>query len=82
MATKLQTIEAANRGEGCLGKALSGEPVFILRAQDRFAPDVIEAWANKVELARGTTTSKIREARALAHEMRAWQEMNTCKIPD
>jgi hypothetical protein len=82
MTTKAEVIEQANQGQGCLGKAHPSEPVFILRAQDRFAPDLLEAWASKVEIAKGTQTEKARRARALAHEMRAWQVMNTSKVPD
>ena len=67
-----------------------GEPTFTLRAQDRFAPELIEAWANLVERAVSNTVSsaadkskhKVKEARALAHTMRAWQIMNYTKTPD
>ena len=82
MTTKREVIELANEGQGCLGKAGFDEPVFILRAQDRFAPDVIEAWAGKVEMAKGGQTDKSRKARALAHQMRAWQALHSCKVPD
>ena len=84
--TKEETIVAANNGEGCLGKAHAKEPVFVLRAQDKFAPDVIEVWATMV--ARGAAggvgfeTQKVKKARALAHTMRAWQELNSSKVPD
>jgi hypothetical protein len=84
--------EMAAAGKGCLGKAADDEPVFVLRAQDTFAPKVVEAWANAVDAASsaivsGTegvdaTRSKIKEARALAHQMRAWQELHGSKRPD
>lgn len=83
MSTKRETIEAANRGEGCLGKAHPDEPLFILRASDQFAPELIELWAENVEKARdGVSSPKIRQARALAHQMRAWQVLNYTKTPD
>jgi hypothetical protein len=82
MTTKAEALALANEGKGCLGKARPDEPVFILRAQDRFAPDLLESWSHKVELAKGTVTEKSRKARALAHQMRAWQELNSCKVPD
>lgn len=82
MSTKAEVIKEANEGRGCLGKALMDEPVFILRAQDRFAPDLVERWASNVMSAKGAPTEKVRQARALAHRMRAWQELNTSKIPD
>lgn len=82
--------EMAATGRGCLGKAADDEPVFVLRAKDRFAPQLVEEWASKVETATHNTISdeadrsrlKIKEARALAHTMRAWQAMNTSKTPD
>src|ERR1700730_449746 len=49
--------ELAAKGEGCLGKAADDEPVFILRAQDIFAPDLVREWADLislVKLAKGT----------------------------
>ncbi len=84
--------QMAAAGLGCLGRAADDEPVFILRAKDRFAPELVENWAALVERATSATVSgtgtvegsraKIKEARALAHNMRAWQEMNTSKTPD
>jgi len=47
MATKQQTLEAAARGEGCLGRAADDEPVFVLRAHDRIAPAIVRQWAEK-----------------------------------
>lgn len=58
------------------------EPVFILRAQDNMAPSVIEIWADKVDIKRGTSCNKTIEARQLAHEMRVWQERHHKKLPD
>jgi hypothetical protein len=83
MAIKSIELDLANRGMGCLGKAYSDEPVFILRAQDRFAPDVVEVWAAKVEaVGKVGNGDKIKEARALAHQMRAWQALHVSKVPD
>lgn len=71
------------------------DPIFVLRAQDTLAPSVIEIWATRLENTEhelhrksGIAESafqpswKVREARAIAHEMRAWQERNTKKVPD
>lgn len=81
MTTALEELTAANAGKGTLGKAADDEPVFILRAQDEFAPEIVERWALRLETVAGRTP-KVREARALAHKMRAWQEMNGAKVPD
>lgn len=82
MATKKIELELANAGKGCLGKAADDEPVFILRAQDELAPPAVEMWAEGLAVRRGNDDPKVREARALAHMMRAWQQLNHRKVPD
>lgn len=82
MSTKQNEMEMALAGKGCLGRAAADEPVFILRAQDLLAPSAVEGWASRVDQLRGYVTDKTREARALAHQMRAWQEVHTSKVPD
>lgn len=70
--------------------AFPGEPTFELRAQDRFAPEILERWADLVErsvfnsIGENSDASKKKalNARALAHTMRAWQTLNHCKTPD
>ena len=61
----------AARGEGCLGKAHELEPVFILRAQDALAADLVEKWAIWARAA-DCPNDKVNEAFALAEEMRRW----------
>lgn len=75
------------------------EPIFVLRAQDKFAPEIIEAWARALETEEHSAwtskaqvngawgeefvpSEKVRQAKAYAHQMRAWQEMNGRKTPD
>jgi hypothetical protein len=77
MATKKETIEAALRGEGCLGKAADDEPVFVLRAQDCHAADLVEKWAIWASVGVPSIDSeaaghKISEARQIAEQMRRW----------
>jgi len=55
-----------------------GEPVFVLRAQDRLAPDVVDTWADRAEIA-DVRSGKVAEARDCARDMRAWP---TTKTPD
>lgn len=70
--------------------AYHGEPTFEFRAQDKFMPAVLEFWADQVERAVLNTVStdadksrcKAKQARALAHTVRAWQTLNFNKIPD
>lgn len=73
-----------------------GEPVFVLRGQDALAPNAIEAWARSLEAAERQAWTrlnfnrlgdfepsyKVKEARAIAHDMWAWQERNFSKVPD
>lgn len=60
------------------------EPVFILRAQDRFAADLVRIWADLVEAANAAghpdgrgATDKTREARLWAAEMDGWPKKKT-----
>jgi hypothetical protein len=78
MALAGEERQRALRGEGCLGKAHEFEPVFVLRAQDSLAADLVEKWAIHARAA-GTPNDKVNEAFALAEEMRRWPVR---KIPD
>jgi hypothetical protein len=71
MGTAAVEREKAFRGEGCLGKAKPDEPVFILRAQDKLAPLLVEEWALRAQ-GFGCPQEKVDEARALAQAMREW----------
>ena len=92
MGTKAQELEMIARNQGCLGKAADDEPVFVFRAKDELAPDTIEFWAARLEdrtrgILSGTmnvdaSRAKIKEARAVAHNMRAWQALHGSKRPD
>lgn len=70
--------ELAAQGKGCLGKAADDEPVFILRAQDALAADLVELWAIRARAA-NCPVDKVREAAELSEEMRRWP---TTKYPD
>lgn len=63
--------ENAAAGKGCLGKAADDEPVFILRAQDMLAADLVASWAMQANLV-GCSWDKVREAKLLAQAMREW----------
>jgi|SRR6185437_1933614 len=49
MGTKIVHLTEAAEGKGCLGKAADDEPIFILRAQDRFAAPLVRQWAKNLE---------------------------------
>lgn len=84
MATKAKEIDNYQDGTGCLGKAADDEPLFILRAQDATAPDLVRRWARQVMASsRGILTPKVKEALEIADAMVAWQaRTGRCKIPD
>lgn len=83
---KKEELEAAARGEGCIGKSQDDEPIFTLVARDRFAPAVVRRWADLVEAAthpNSTGRRKAVEARLFAVEMDAWREAHGGgKVPD
>lgn len=57
------------------------EPVFLLRAQDVTAPDVVEYWAIKAR-AFSAKENIVKAAREQAARMREWQREHGMKIPD
>lgn len=88
MWTKKDCLEAAARGEGCLGKARDDEPVFIIVGDDASMAAVVRSWARRVlkmhKEAGNKIPDKISEALDFADEIDAWQSKNyaTVKIPD
>lgn len=60
-----------------------GEPVFILRAQDKIAPDVIDAWLD-MAAHHDAPSEKLDDAERILAEFREWQEANPgkVKVPD
>ena len=63
-------------------KAGLDEPIFILRAQDVMAPVIVELYALHCTTLPGMTRAKIDGVREAAKEMRVWQQINGCKVPD
>ena len=72
---------AFKHNDTCFQKAADDEPIFVLRAKDVLAPQVVEQWADAAER-HGTPEAKVAEARALAVQMRVWQISHVAKIPD
>ena len=71
MLTAKEVREATVRGEGALGKADDEEPVFVLRARDLLAADLVEKWAVDANLV-NVPWDKVREAKIIAQTMREW----------
>lgn len=75
--TAKELREATLRGEGPLAKAADDEPVFLLRAQDCHAADLVEKWVALVSVAvpssgAGDAAHKVSEAALIADFMRRW----------
>jgi hypothetical protein len=68
MATKHNNVS--------LDRARDDEPIFVLRAQDRLAPDTVRHWAATAEKA-GCGSAKVQEARDLADAMERWPNRKT-----
>lgn len=64
--------------EGCLAKAADDEPVFVTRAQDALAAELVERWAIQARAA-GCGNDKVQEAKSIADEMLHWPIR---KMPD
>lgn len=70
-----QVLEKIDQHEQKTGIA---EPLFILRAQDVFAAELVRQWAHLAESA-GVARDKVDNARQCARAMRNWPNK---KVPD
>ena len=57
------------------------EPVFLLRAQDKNAPDMVDLWADWAA-EDNAEENIVKAARSHAEAMRKWQEEHGSKVPD
>jgi hypothetical protein len=64
-----------------LKKVYDDEPIFVLRAQDQFAPILVNLWAQMLKLC-DSNRPKIREALECAAAMEDWAKVFGSKIPD
>jgi len=67
--------------DSCRDNAADDEPLFTLRAHDKYAPVTVLYWADQAEQA-GAPAEKVVEARACANRMLEWQMENGAKVPD
>lgn len=63
------------------GKIPDDEPVFMLRGQDQFAPELLLTWAMKMRLS-GGDPGMARDAETHAQRMIEWQKSHKIKTPD
>ena len=69
-----------NRIQDPENKIKENEPVFLLRAKDKFAPATVRMWAELVR-ASGDETLALYVER-WAKIMDSWQNMYGCSVPD
>jgi len=59
------------------------EPVFLLRAQDKFSPMLLEIYAMLVmNEGKNFDRSIVNNTKLHAANMRVWQNKQNCKLPD
>jgi len=75
MATKAENLSNPN---SCFSKAADDEPIFVLRAHDKLASEVVRFWASLAE-ENGTPYETTEGAKRVAMKMEKWP---TRKIPD
>lgn len=82
MATKKQVMEAALRGEGCLGRAMDDEPVFVLVGDDMLAASTIQYWMHRLSMMTRGSTIKMDQANEVVREFQLWAGKHGTKVPD
>ena len=73
--------EDYNRIQDPEKKIPDDEPVFLLRGQDRLAPQLVDDWATSLEKITGKNELTL-AARGQANAMRRWQREHKSKTPD
>lgn len=66
---------------GVLSRVADDEPIFVLRAKDAFAIQIVGEWVKRAYMA-GVNDMKIAEANDLMNAMARWQATNGRKTPD
>lgn len=72
--------EDYNRIQDPAGKIGIDEPVFLVRAKDKLAPNTVRQWALLCKEAGNEPMGRI--AAEWANKMEEWQDKNGCKNPD
>lgn len=65
----MRKIDEIEQPGSCLNKARPEEPLFVLRAKDPLAANIVRAWAATAESSGTHEAEKIAEARKLADTM-------------
>jgi hypothetical protein len=73
--------EDYNRIQDPAGLIGEDEPVFLLRAKDKTAPNIVRKWAME-QVNQGSEDPCIEVALKWADTMEEWQKVNGCKLAD
>ena len=73
--------EDYNRIQDPAGLIGEDEPVFLLRAKDKTAPNIVRKWAME-QVNQGSKDPCIEVALKWADVMEEWQKKNGCKLAD
>jgi len=73
--------EDYNRIQDPAGLIGEDEPVFLLRAKDKTAPNIVRKWAME-QVNQGSEDPCIEVALKWADVMEEWQKKNGCKLAD
>lgn len=68
--------------DSCLQKVADDEPIFVLRAKDSLAPEIVREWVKLARLCGKTPPEKLAEAEELAVKMEKWGEQHESRLPD
>jgi hypothetical protein len=89
MATKCEEIARLSKKDGPLFKASEDEPIFVLRAQDKFFVPLVRLWIELVEMdapdpPTEAVAQKVMEVVELANAAVIWQAQHKdrVKVPD
>lgn len=82
LTTKKEVLEAALRGEGCLGRARDDEPVFVLVGDDILAVGTILYWMHRLAMHSRSSTTKMDAANKVVEEFLKWAGSHGAKVPD
>ena len=67
---------------GVIHRIPADEPVFLLRAQDRFAPCLLRLWACLYQTIEGHDPEMLHLTEVQIERMESWQIKHGCKTPD
>lgn len=85
MATKREVLDQFRRGEGILHDADEDEPIFVLRAEDKFFVPLVRLWIELMEMDAPEPTScetrrKAMEAVDIANDGIDWQKNHQARV--